>query len=238
MHSIGCPIFHPYDESVPLDRLNPRSFGSRTAYEFARGSIREAIIGGVLVAGERLVQTELAEALQVSTTPVREALRDLATEGLITLDPHKGAIVRSLKIEEVWEIYQLREVLEPIAIRRAIEEQTADVVGAADILMQMEDEQSMESWVELNRRFHAALTHRGGHDSKLVEILEGLRSSAAPFVALSIGFGDELIASSHSEHHDLLKASLNGDADWAIEATLTHLRSTMAVIEQTARSKT
>jgi len=70
------------------------SEGHRTAHEFVKESLRRAILRGDLSGGERLIQADLATMLNVSTTPVREALRDLATEGLITLDRHRGGVVR------------------------------------------------------------------------------------------------------------------------------------------------
>jgi DNA-binding GntR family transcriptional regulator len=68
----------------------------RTAHEYVRNSLREGILRGSLVGGTRLVQSEIASELEVSTTPVREALRDLATEGLVQLDAHRGAVVLQL----------------------------------------------------------------------------------------------------------------------------------------------
>src|SRR5690625_3011319 len=82
--------------------------------------LRKAILKGELKAGERLVQTELAEAIGVSRMPIREALRTLETEGLIVMEPHKGAIVRSISIEDIKEIYELRLALEPLALQKSV----------------------------------------------------------------------------------------------------------------------
>ena len=73
----------------------------RTNYEFARQTLRAEILEGRLGPGTKLIQTELAARLDVSTTPVREALQDLAREGLVLLDPHRGAFVRELSLDEV-----------------------------------------------------------------------------------------------------------------------------------------
>ena len=78
--------------------------GRRTAHEFVKDSLRRAILRGDLSGGSRLIQADLATMLNVSTTPVREALRDLATEGFITLDRHRGGVVRELNWSEMEEI--------------------------------------------------------------------------------------------------------------------------------------
>ena len=92
--------------------------GRRTAHEFVKDSLRRAILRGDLSGGARLIQADLAAMLNVSTTPVREALRDLATEGLITLDRHRGGVVRELNwLELMEEIRLIRQQLEPLAVR-------------------------------------------------------------------------------------------------------------------------
>src|SRR5690242_7828107 len=88
------------------------SGGRRTAHEFVRESLRRAILRGDLTGGERLIQADIAATLEVSTTPVREALRDLAAEGLISLDRHRGGVVRGLNWEDMEEIRKIRHQLE------------------------------------------------------------------------------------------------------------------------------
>lgn len=80
---------------------------------------RRAILRGDLREGTRLQQNALAKQLQVSTTPVRETLGRLAGDGLVRIDPHRGVLVRGLDDDELEEIYQLRQILEPIATRKA-----------------------------------------------------------------------------------------------------------------------
>ena len=88
----------------------------QTAHEFVRETLRRAILRGDLAGGSRLIQTDLAAQLQVSTTPLREALRDLATEGLITLDRHRGGVVRELDRDDIEEIRLIRGQLEPLSV--------------------------------------------------------------------------------------------------------------------------
>lgn len=103
---------------------------SRTAHDH----VAFAILSGELSGGTRLLQTKLAAELDLSTTPLREALRDLAMEGLVVFDPHRGAVVRTLDIDEVREIYELRITLEPIMVRRVAERITAEQFDRAEEL--------------------------------------------------------------------------------------------------------
>ncbi len=89
--------------------------------QYVRSILRKAILNGELTSGSRLVQAELAAMLDVSTTPLREALRDLATEGPVQFDPHRGAIVTELSEDDLHDIYELRLVLEPLAMRQAVD---------------------------------------------------------------------------------------------------------------------
>src|SRR3990172_11947171 len=111
-------------DETPELRISPPEEGfaatRQTAHEFVRGVLRRAILNGELASGSRLVQAELAAMLDVSTTPVREALRDLATEGLVQFDPHRGAIVSELSSEDVHAISAFRTVLDPLALGRAV----------------------------------------------------------------------------------------------------------------------
>src|SRR5690349_18480778 len=108
--------------------------GRKTAHEYVKDSLRQAILRGAIPGGTRLVQADVASELQVSTTPVREALRDLATEGLIRLDPHRGAIVSQLSYGEAVEIQQICKLLEPEAMRQAALAITDDTLKQAHAL--------------------------------------------------------------------------------------------------------
>ncbi len=204
---------------------------ARTVHEYVRRTLRAAVMDGTLPAGARLVQADLAHELGVSTTPVREALRDLATEGLVVLDPHRGALVRALDIDEVRELYDLRMTLEPMMVRRVISTITADrLTHAADLQRRMEEPRQASAWAELNREFHAVLSEPD-ESTRLARILAGLRDSAAPYVALSLVSRPEQVPEANAEHAEMLSLYRLGDADGAVELTLTHLRSTLRAIE-------
>ncbi|MFI6907783.1 GntR family transcriptional regulator [Nonomuraea sp. NPDC050394] len=204
---------------------------SRTAHEYARERIRTAILSGELAAGTRLLQREIAADLDVSTTPVREALRDLATEGLIYLDAHRGAVVRSLDLDEVREIYEMRMALEPLMIKRVLAAFTDERLAvAADLCERMAAEPDLSVWVDLNRRFHGLLSDEGD-DGKLAQTLRSLRASASAYVSLSLDARPEQVGEANAEHRRLVELYRARDLDGIVAVTLQHLRNTLAAIE-------
>lgn len=103
----------------------------RTIQEYVLGTLRAEILQGVYKAGTRMRQEEVAKRLGVSTTPVREAFRDLRAEGLVAIDPNKGVEVRGLTADDVSEIYELRMLLEPMLAARACLRASAAQLDAA-----------------------------------------------------------------------------------------------------------
>jgi DNA-binding GntR family transcriptional regulator len=204
---------------------------SRTAHEYALTTLRSAILDGTLSGGTRLVQTELATQLDVSTTPVREALRDLAMEGLVVVDPHRGAVVRALDIDEVREIYELRITLEPIMVRRVAARITdAQLDHAEELATRMQTETNLSTWVDLNREFHAIFSEPDDR-SKLAGILATLRDSASAYVSLSLDERPQQVPEANEEHVELVRLYRQRDTEAVVRLTVGHLRSTLTAIE-------
>jgi DNA-binding GntR family transcriptional regulator len=204
--------------------------GGRTAHEFARATLRHAILTGQIPAGSRLVQTDLAAQLSVSTTPVREALRDLATEGLIRFDAHRGAVVHRLTKREVEEIYRIRGLLEPEIMRRAAERiTTAQLDQAEEIQRSADDETDAAKWSALNLKFHAVFSE-AADSPRLGTMVSGLQDMAAPYVLVSFLHGRQRQAGSPSVHWDLLAAMRDRDADRAVRITIDHIDATYEAV--------
>ena len=108
-----------------LSALRPGG-GHRTLAERAFATLHEAIVTGVLAPGERLPIEELAEVLEMSPMPIREALRLLDSVGLVENIPHRGARVTELSIDDLREVYEARLALEPLAVRHAAENFTKE----------------------------------------------------------------------------------------------------------------
>lgn len=200
-----------------------------TAHEYARDSLRRAILRGELETGSRVPQVAWAKRLEISTTPVREALRDLATEGMVELDAHRGAFVSRLTFEQVEEIYSIRQILEPAAMRDAARSMTPSTMARVEHLHSMLDEQlSLGRWAEVHSEFHDALLTDLRSD-RLVRTVINLRNSAAPYVAAARR--RQGTALTHAkEHRDLLDALRAGDEERAATVSLQHLESTMVAL--------
>lgn len=120
--------------------------------------LREAIIKGDFQPGERLIQDELAKSLGVSRMPIREAIKQLEAEGYVTLEPHKGAVVRSFSIKELEELYFLRSKFEPLAVKESLKFINPNIIQQLENLVeQMDETKEVSKFIELNIDFHNLL---------------------------------------------------------------------------------
>jgi DNA-binding GntR family transcriptional regulator len=207
------------------DRLRIDVSRSRriTAVDLVRDALRSAILRGDLAGGSRLVQTEIATQLDVSTTPVREAMRDLASEGLITLDSHRIGTVRKPDWDEMVEIVDMRRCLEEQAMRRAMAGITADELAQArEIATDLAEEEDVGSWVQANIRFHS-MFHRATRGRRLSGLLVALEEAGGVFVAQAQRLHPEIRRRAVEDHFALLDAFAAGDLDRAVEIQMRHI---------------
>lgn len=214
------------DQTNPLgalDRSEGVSNGHETAHEFVRETLRQAILSGRLPGGTRLVQAELAEHLQVSTTPVREALRDLASEGLIKLDAHRGGEVHQISQDELREIYDLRSIVEIEALRRAAEAMTPERIEQARRLHEeMLSAPESAHWVMLNRDFHLTL-YQAANLPRLLTIVRSLLDSSVMYVSAAVQQIPDARERAGADHAELLDKLAAGDAAGAVEVIERHM---------------
>lgn len=209
------------------DSIRPfarRAHARPTAHEYVRDTLRRAILSGEIPGGTRLVQADLAELLDVSTTPVREALRDLASEGLVRLDAHRGGVVHQPSADEIAEIYEIRRVLEPEAIRMAakhISDEELDLVEAINERMRAATE-SLE-FVDLNREFHLTI-YRAAGSNRLVGILESLLDASVMYVSASVQHEPNLRTLAVEDHARIIAALRDHDAERAADEIIKHMR--------------
>ena len=210
--------------------------GYKTAHRYALDRLRVDILSGSLgVGGVRLVQGELAQRLGTSTTPVREALRDLATEGLILFDSHKGAVVREISRTEFADLYELRLLLEPLAVARAATRIGAAEVQAAEGLAdQMDATADPAEWARLNREFHLLLQQACGFPV-LAQLVRVVQDQSALFTAYRTLVTRSRRGEGNDEHRAILDALKAGDSDAAAAAAQAHLQKTLALLDEQDR---
>ena len=204
----------------------------RTAHELVRDTLRRAILTGQIAGGERLVQADLAKQLEVSTTPVREALRDLSAEGLIQLDAHRGAIVRSLSKDEVEEIYWLRQLLEPEMMARAVENITDEQIEQAESIQKKADkERDPVAWVQLNKAFHRVF-NVASKSPRLAAIVENLQDSGTPYVVAALVAGSRSPKEANAQHREILQAVRARDVKAAKKHMHDHVHKTLVGVPE------
>jgi len=162
-------------------------------------------LSGSLPGGSRLVQADIAAQLNVSTTPVREALRDLTSDGLVQFDPHRGAVVYKIDMDELKEIYEIRKALESLAIRMAAARITKAQLGeAAALQRKMVKEKDPAVWVTENWKFHSLL-EEAANSSRLAGLVKNIQGTAALYVAHSVKLNPKRIQEGNTEHHAILR---------------------------------
>ena len=184
--------------------------------------MRALILTGEYGPEERLIEEQLAERLGVSRTPIRQALTMLEAEGLVELAPNRGATVCSFSVEDVWDIYDLRAVLEGHAARRAagrIRRQALarlrDLAAATDGLAgRFEDhEEEIRALVALNQEFHGAIVE-ASRNRRLERLINRTVEIPLMFKAFFWYTPHERVISNHY-HRQILHALEDGDADRA-----------------------
>jgi DNA-binding GntR family transcriptional regulator len=175
------------------------------------------------VGGTRLALSDLASLFDVSTTPVREALRELSFEGLVRLDSYRGGVVSAVTRHEVEEIVRIRQVLEPMAIEEAIEGMKPGILDDAEtILEEMAASDTWDTWVHGNRAFHQKI-YEASSSRRLVALIKSLQDTTVVFVSASLRRSPILKETATIDHHEMLEAARTGDAERLTEVTLRHL---------------
>lgn len=153
---------------------------SRVLSEHVAAQLREAIVADRLKAGQRIVEREIAEAMRTSRGPVRDALLQLESEGLVVRYPHRGTFVARLTIKDAEEIYSLRQGIESLAVEHLLKRASSTDLKELDDLVQemadrIEGSYNISEATELDMAFHRALCRISGHKRALAawEALSG-----------------------------------------------------------------
>lgn len=218
----------PPDPAPPPDRkppamTQPDSDSSRGERAYAR--LKKDIATGVMPPGSRVRETEIAERLGISRTPVREALRRLEGDGLIVHAPHQGAVVAQLDHQSVIELYDMREMLEGTAARYAARHASEAEIQDLGELVESERAAAGDpgARAELNRAFHASL-YRAGHNRYLLRALLALGDAMILLGGTTLA-AEERFQAALGEHADIVAAIAARDPDRAEATARTHIRN-------------
>lgn len=194
--------------------------------------LRQAILTGKLQPGDRLVERELAEQLGVSRTPVREALRKLELENLVTHIPRKGVVVSEISKKDVIEIFDIRASLEGLASSLAAEKATKeDLQGLCELLEQMdaaENERDNEELSELHDHFHKQL-FAIADSPRLIQMINSLSDYINRFTKAGYSIPGRRGAA-QQEHKDLLECLEAKDPERAKTIAEKHIMNSKAVV--------
>jgi len=177
-------------------------------------TIREAILKGDLKPGEKVAEPELAERFGISRTPIREAFRQLESEGYLTVIPRKGAVVAALSERDVQEFYAIKSILEgyaaELAAKNLSDKDLAKLEAINDKLREIAEEGDVKAFYRVHNEFHETFL-KAADNSKLYELIQqlGMKFSRLRMASLSVS---GRMAISVAEHDKLLDAFRRHDA--------------------------
>lgn len=204
------------------EKSSSRSRQTGNTSEFIADTLREAIFQGEYKVNQPLRQDQIAKKLKVSKIPLREALVQLKSEGLVEFMPNRGAVVSGLSLAEIKEIFLMRIVLENLAIAHAIPViPVRDIIRAQSVLEIIDNENDKSQWTDLNWEFHNTL-YQSADMPLLVNTVHTLHNNVSRFLVI---YYDTLDGSdvSQKDHWDLLAAFKAKDIPKAQEILERHL---------------
>jgi DNA-binding GntR family transcriptional regulator len=208
------------------DRLShlPSLSERRTASDYVAEALRQAIITGQFADGEELNQVELASHFNVSRVPIREALRRLQAEGLVSAEAHRRAVVLGFNRERIAEVYEIRALLEGYMLEGAAprlgKEELAELRRMCDEMDEIDDH---HTWLARNHEFHRALLARANAPTAMA-LVEQLSMQVERYLRRSGGIHRPKEAG--REHRRILDALRKGELEKAQEVLRGHILHT------------
>lgn len=207
--------------ALPAELALPAA-ARRSTSDFVAETLRDAIVSGQLASGALLKQDELAERFRVSKIPVREALKRLEAEGLVSFIRNKGALVASMSPSEIWEYVEIRAMLEARAAELSAPHiSDAHLQAAREAVDAFGAERNPARWAELNWRLHSALYIDAQRPVLLAEI-RSLYDKVERYVRALLSVTPEL-PKTQREHHAIIEAFAARDAEKAATLTRAHV---------------
>lgn len=202
--------------------------------EIVLEALREAIVNGVLIPGERLMEIQLAEEMGVSRTPVREAIRKLELEGFVVMIPRKGAYVAGVSFKDVKDVFEIRAALEGLAAGLAAEKVTQEEIEQMERALHYEREpDTLEEMVQSDTDFHALL-YKASRNERLITILANLREQIQRFRTTSLAVPGR-VKNAIQEHRAMVDAIARHDVEDAQSLASTHIENAANIMYDALR---
>jgi DNA-binding GntR family transcriptional regulator len=217
--------------------FNPIENSQRTLAAQVQERIREAILGQHLKPGERIDQNKLAEELRVSMAPVREALKGLEAEGLVLIQPRRGAFVTEVSITDMDGLYFTRQLIEGEAIFHAVPHLTtahfAELRTMIAAMRKATDASDIDAYIALNRQFHL-LIYSALNNEHLLQVIRTLwgQSELYRYRYMYVTHDTERI---HQEHESIVAACEQHDQALAKERARQHIYLTQRELDRQLR---
>jgi len=188
--------------------------------------LRDQIIRGEISEGTQLRQDAIATQYRVSRIPVREALRQLDAEGLITIVPNRGAVVPALSPDDIEELFSIRALLEPEILKRSIPHLTESDFSEAERVLrtyvsELRRDDHVSAWGRLNWQFHSILYSRGNQPRSMA-IIRNVNNSGERYTRLQL-YLTHGIKRANEEHHQILQLCRQRDITAACKLLREHI---------------
>jgi len=198
----------------------------KTRTQLVVETLREKILSGEIKAGQPLRQAALAEELNVSRIPVREALLQLEAEGLVAFEPHKGATATELNASQVDELFELRAMLEGELLASSIPHISNEKLEeATDILSKLNKalgkENAANTWSELNSDYHNCL-YSGANRPQTQDLVNTLNKNADRYIRMHLLWAGG-ISKAESEHNELLSLCKSRNIEKSVAVLKQHI---------------
>ncbi|ADE57876.1 MULTISPECIES: GntR family transcriptional regulator [Aminobacterium] len=198
----------------------------QSSVDYAYKELRHKIMNKEFKPGQRLPEIAIAEQLNVSRTPVREAFRQLANEGLINIFPNEGASLVNPSKEEIENTFEMRAYLECLAIKKAVHRITPLQLCMLEEEIQKEESifaaKDLDKYLEINNAFHKIIAEASGN-VVLYEFIVSVLSRSFVYLVLFESFFDFGGNPSLDEHREIVKALRNRDEERAVELMRAHV---------------
>jgi len=201
----------------------------RPLREIVYEELKRQILTGEIAPGTRMMEVELADEMGVSRTPVREAIRKLEKEGLVAIEPRRGAYAADISIKDMLDVLEVRQDLEgmvaSLAAQKSNDEERAEIRKLVDEYSMAVESRNVDKIIEEDEKFHEYLVQCSGNKS-LIQLVSQVQDLALRFRYI---YYDDFtrFAAQPKEHHEICEAICSGDKDkarHAMEEHIAHLR--------------